>query len=381
MKFFAIATLLCFNLTIAQTVYESIASEALGTTRELKIQLPRNYEDNPEKSYPLIVVFDGDYLFEVTAGNVDYYSYWDDMPEAIVVGINQVDSRADDSVISDDTNLPSKSGAQFYDFIENELLPYISDNYRSLDFRIAIGHGKTANFINYFAFSNRPVFNSYIALSPSLSYSMDENLTRRLALDNDSKIVYYLATATSDIKRNKKKIIELNTQISTLENPNLLYGFNNFEGATHYSLVAQAIPKALEHIFLVFQPISKTEYKDHILTLETSPVDYLNEKYAMIETLFGIKKQILVNDFRAIAAAIEKTEQFEYFQDLGKVARDEHPDTVLASFYFARYYEETGNPKKAMKTYKSAYVLDEVEGYTKDDMFQRANTIKAEYGY
>ena len=381
MKFFAIATLLCFNLTFAQTVYESIDSEVLGTTRELKIQLPRNYEDNPEKSYPLIVVFDGDYLFEITAGNVDYYSYWDDMPEAIVVGINQVDTRADDCVISEDTNFPSKSGAQFYDFIENELFPYISDNYRSLDFRVAIGHGKTANFINYFAFSNRPVFNSYIALSPSLSYSMDENLTRRLALDNDSKLFYYLATATSDIKRNKRKIIELNTQISALENTNLLYGFNNFEGATHYSLAAQAIPKALEHIFLVYQPISKSEYKDHILTLETSPVDYLSEKYATIETLFGIKKQILINDFRAITAAIEKTEQFEYFQDLGKVARDEYPDTVLASFYFARYYEETGNPKKAMKTYKSAYVLDEVEGYTKDDMFERADAIKAEYGY
>ena len=58
MKFFVISLLLSLNISFAQTLYETIESEVLGTSRELKIQLPRNYEDNLEKSYPLIVVFD-----------------------------------------------------------------------------------------------------------------------------------------------------------------------------------------------------------------------------------------------------------------------------------------------------------------------------------
>jgi len=380
MKFFVLSALLCFNLTTAQTVYESMESESLGTTRELKIQLPRNYEENLEKHYPLIVVFDGDYLFEVVAGNVDYYSYWEDMPEAIVVGVNQDDSRSEDCNISDEDYLPSETGAQFYDFIENDLLAFMSENYRSLNFRVAIGHGKTANFINYFLFTNRPVFNAFVALSPSLSSNMEDNLTRRLALETDYKTFYYLSTAALDIKRNKKNIEALNTKISILENKNLLYGFDNFEDANHYSLAAQSIPKALQSIFLVFQPISKSEYKEHILTLETSPVDYLIEKYDTIETLFGIKKQILVNDFKAIAAAIQKTKQFDYYQELGKIASKQHPDTVLGSIYLARYYEEIGKPKKAMNIYRSAYTLEEVGGYTKDDMLERADEIKQEFG-
>ena len=381
MKFFIISALLCINLTFTQTIYESIESEALRGTRELKIQLPRNYADNPEKSYPLVVVFDGDYLFEVVAGNVDYYSYWEDMPEAIVVGINQGDSRLEDCAISEEDYLPSKTGAQFYDFIENELITFMSTNYRSLDFRVAIGHGETANFINYFMFNTRPIFNSYVALSPSLSYKMDENLTRRLSLESDTKTFYYLSTATLDIKRNKKEAVVLNSKISTLENTNLLYAFDNFEDATHYTLVARSIPKALQSIFFVFQPISKSEYKNHILLLETSPVSYLNEKYNMIKTLFGIEKKILVNDFRAIAAAIEKTSQFEYYQDLAKIASKHHPDTLLASFFLARYYEETGKLKRAMKIYRSAYLLNEIGGYSKDNMLERADEIKAEYGY
>ena len=380
MKFFILSALLCFNLTLAQTVYESMESESLGTTRELKIQLPRNYEENTEKYYPLIVVFDGDYLFEVVAGNVDYYSYWEDMPEAIVVGVNQDDSRSEDCNISDKDFLPSRSGAQFYDFIENELLAFMSENYRSLSFRVVIGHGETANFMNYFLFTNRPVFNAFVALSPTLSFKMGENLTRRLELETDYKTFYYLSTAALDIKRNKNEIEALNTKISALENKNLFYGFDNFEDANHYSLAAQSIPKALQTIFLVFQPISKAEYKEYILTLETSPVDYLLEKYETIETLFGIEKQILVNDFKAIAAAIQKTKQFDYYLDLGKIASKQHPTTVLGSVYLARYYEEIGKPKKAMNIYRSGYTLEEVGGYTKDDMLERADKIKQEFG-
>jgi predicted alpha/beta superfamily hydrolase len=381
MKFFVLAALLCLNLTPSQTIYESLESGFLGATRELKIQLPRNYEDNPEKYYPLIIVFDGDYLFEVVAGNVDYYSYWEDMPEAIVVGVNQTGSREQDCNISLENYMPSKTGAQFYDFIENELLIYMSENYRSLNFRVAVGHGETANFMNYFLFNNRPIFNAFVALSPSFSYTMEENLTRRLGLENTSKIFYYLSTADLDIKQNKKQIEGLNTKISNLENKNLVYAFDNFDDANHYTLAAQSIPKALQSIFLVFQPISKSEYKEYILTLETSPVDYLIEKYDTIEDFFGIKKQILVNDIRAIAAAIQKNKQFEYFQDLGKIASKQHPYTVLGSFFMARYYEETGKPKKAMNIYKSAYTLEGVDGYTKEDMFERANQIKQEYGY
>ena len=40
-----------------------------------------------KKHIPLILVLDGDYLFEPFSGCVDYLSYWDEIPEAIVVGI------------------------------------------------------------------------------------------------------------------------------------------------------------------------------------------------------------------------------------------------------------------------------------------------------
>jgi hypothetical protein len=72
---------------------------------------------------------------------------------------------------------------------------------------------------------------------------------------------------------------------------------------------------------------------------------------------------------------------YEYYQDLSRLASKDYPDTLLGTYYLARYYEEMGEPKKAYRTYKSGYVLDEVAGITKDYMLEMAEQIKADFGF
>ena len=379
MRLLTLFAMLCTISLFAQTQYEFIESEHLGQ-RELKIQLPRNYEENPDKQFPLIVVLDGDYLFEVTAGNVDFMSYWDDMPEAIVVGINQEDTKEDDLFISDVNHYPTQDGAKFFEFLGSELIPFMEDNYRVGDFKVGIGHGASANFINFFSFKKTPLFEAYVALSPTLSPYMSDNLTDRLSAIK-TPLFYYLSTGGEDIKSNRNAIKELHDKLQAIDNKQVFYQYNNFENANHYALVGEALPKALQHIFQVYQPISKTEYRNNIVTLDTSPVEYLIEKYERIKIFFGLDKQILVNDFRAIAAAINKNKTFEYFEDLAKLARQAYPDTVLKNYYMGRYFEAVGNPKRAIKAYQEAYIYQEIEGISKDDLLERADQLKAEYGY
>ena len=369
-----------FSIVDAQVIYETIESGKLGASRELKIQLPRGYSDNEEKSYPIFIVLDGDYLFEAVAGNVDYYTYWEDMPEAIVVGVNQIEDRFDDCMYSEQNSLPIETGAAFFEFIGAELIPYVERTYRTVDFRVAVGHGETANFINYYLLKPKPLFQGYVVISPELAPNMLDYIPERLE-ELQSKIFYYLAKTNNDSKSIKKMTETLNMDVSALENKNLYYKFDSFEGPSHYSVPTHALPNAIESIFYVFQPISKKEYKERILELDTSPVEYLQEKYKTIYELFGIEKQILINDFKAISAAIEKTEYFEYFEELGKIARKEYPETLLGNYYLARFYEEMGEPKKAIRTYQSAYALDEIAGITKDLMLEKADLIKSDFGY
>ena len=375
-----ILCLLALNITKAQVKYETIQSSKLGEERQIKIQLPRGYAANEDKTYPIFIVLDGDYMFEIVAGNVDYYSYWDDMPEAIVVGVNQIDNRFDDCLYSEQNSLPIETGAAFFEFIGMELMPYVEKTYRAGNFRIAVGHGETANFINYYLLKPNALFQAYISISPELAPNMIDYLPEVLN-KIPSKTFYYLANTSNDNKSITQMTEALNTDLLAIENDQLEYYFKSFNGPSHYSVPAHAIPSAIERIFQVFQPISKKEYKEVILELEISPVLYLEEKYQAISNLFGIDKKILINDFKAISAAIEKNEYYEYYEALGKLARKAYPETLLGAYYIARFYEENGEPKKAMRTYQSAYTLEEVAGLTKDMMLEKAELIKEDFGY
>ena len=377
--------LFCFLFTVAgfsqsKIIYEEFDSYKLDASRRLKIQLPRDYEHNIDKVYPIIIVLDANYLFEPVAGNVDYFSYWEDMPESIVVGIMQGDSRYDDCSYDSTTFMPSETGADFFEFIGLELLPYLDEKYRTAKFTIAVGHDFTANFINYYLFKDPPLFNGYISLSPDLAPLLDERIPERIPQIR-TKTFYYLATGTDDVTDLNEISIDLDSKLKGLKSDNFDYYFDNFDGATHYSLVARAIPSALEKIFSVYRPISKKEYTDVLLKLETPIYLYLADKYRTIEDLFGLTNAIRENDFIATLKAAEKTKQWDSLRDIATLAKKQYPDTVLGPYYLARYYEETGEPKKAMRIYQGAYDKEEVGSITIDTMLDKADKIKEDFGY
>ena len=380
-----ILTSLCLLVSVSafaqsKIIYEEINSYKLDESRRLKIQLPRDYEENMDKVYPIVIVLDANYLFEPVAGNVDYFSYWEDMPESIVVGIMQGDKRYDDCNYDDSTFMPADTGANFFEFIGLELLPYIDEKYRTAKFTIAIGHDFTANFINYYLFKDPPLFNGYINLSPDLAPLMDERIPDRV-LDIQSKTFYYLATGSDDIKDLREISEMLDISLKSIESDNFDYYFDNFEGATHYSLVARAIPSALEKMFSIYRPISQEEYTDVLLKLETPISQYLTEKYQTIEDLFGLTNPIRINDYMATLKAAEKRKQWESLRDIATLASRQYPETVLGPYYMARYYEETGEPKKAMRTFQGSYDKEEVEFITIDLMLDKADKIKEDFGY
>ena len=142
-------------------INDTILSKYLNEKRPIEIQLPRSYDASPDKKYPLIVVLDGDYMFNIVAGSVDYLSYWGDIPENLIVGIHQKETRFKDSSVLDNiTHTPITSTASFYDFIVNEVIPYFSKNYRISNFRVILGQERTANFANFFLLKKKPCFSS-----------------------------------------------------------------------------------------------------------------------------------------------------------------------------------------------------------------------------
>lgn len=375
-------TVLIYSIGFSQSkiIYTDIESSKLDATRKLKIQLPRNYSTNVDKKYPVVLVLDGDYLFEPVAGNVDYFSYWEDMPESIVVGVMQGELRYADCLYNDATSMPEETGADFFEFIGMELMPYIDKEFRTAKFVIGVGHDFTANFINYYLFKDPILFNGYINLSPDFAYGMEDNIAQRIP-NIKSKVFYYLATGSNDIIDLKESSEILNRKLAPLKNSNFIYHYDNFEDATHYSLVGRGIPNALEKIFTVYRAISKKEYSDVLLLPSTSPYDYLIDKYNVISDLFGITNNIRINDFLAVGTAAEKKKDWESLRKIGELARKQYPDKIIGHYYIGRYFEESGNAKKAMRTFQAAFDREEVDYITVDLLLDRADKIKSDFGY
>ena len=376
---FVLCFLMIANLP-AQTIYQEVSSSKLGEKRKLKIQLPRSYNQNETQNYPIILVLDADYLFEPVAGNIDYYSYWEEMPEAIVVGIMQSETRNSDCFYDDTSFFPAEQGANFFEFIGLELMPYLDKKYRTAPFIVAVGHEYTANFINYYLFKDPPLFNGYIVLSPDLAPTLEEKIGPRLS-ELSQQIFYYAATGSNDIKPLRDITLELSTNLKAVNKENINFYSDDFEGASHYSLVGKAIPSAIEQIFSVFRPITKRDFDEVIMKLETPVFEYLSTKYNTIENLFGFKIATRENDIIAIATASEKKKDLASLESVAKLAMKEYPNTVLGSYYLGKYYELNGEPKKAMRTYQAAYDLEEVSFITVDLLLDSADKIKQDFGY
>ena len=359
---------------VTKIMYPSLK---LNGEREITIGLPKNYDKNPEKKYPLVIILDGDYLFDPFLGALRYGAYWDDLPETITVGIsqNKNNERESDSTYGENTGLPIDQGSAFFEFIGLELIPYIQEKYRLAPFKIIAGHDTTAGFLNFYLYKDVPLFDGYISMSPILAKGMINEIPKRLAVIQ-KPIFYYLSTADGDIKKMQTNIRELDSVVSTVSNSKLNYKFNNFKGENHYSMVSISIPKALSSFFYTYSPISIKEFLEVIVKLPDGHVDYLVNKYENIKKTLSINMPIRINDYRAIEAAILKNKTYDEFKDLSDLAKRDYPKSMLSDFYLALMYEKKGEFKKASKLYQGAYLKEEIRDLTTQIMLDKADELK-----
>ena len=323
------------------------------------------------------MVLDAELLYQPFEANIAYGNYLDDMPEVIIVGINQnkKNERYSDSEFDPASGLPVKNGAMFFEFIGTELLPYLEKKYRVAPFKIIAGLDATAGLLNAFLLKEVPLFNSYISLSPELAAGMEGRIPQRLAALK-TPVFYYQATADGDLKKFQDQITYLDSKIAAIKNPELRYKFDNFKGQSHYSLVLSAIPSALYHIFSIYQPISPIEYQEKIAKMPNDFTTYLIDKYDIIEKYLGIKMKIRLNDFQAIEAAALQFNAPEEFERLAQLSGQQYEKTMLPDYHMGMYYEKRNEYKKAVKFYQNSFMKEPIGDLTKDLMMNKAEDLK-----
>lgn len=179
--FFLFPALLCAQassstpLSIGKTI--TLQSEILEETRELNIYLPASYQQDSLANYPVIYLLDGslDEDFIHIAGLVQFcsFSWIDDIPESIVVGIANVDRKRDFTFPTrnkkDRKKFPTTGGsAEFISFIKSEVQPLVERSFRTNDTRTIIGQSLGGLLATEILFKHPDMFDNYIIISPSL---------------------------------------------------------------------------------------------------------------------------------------------------------------------------------------------------------------------
>lgn len=160
----------------------TIKSSVLGEDRVILVRTPPGYETN-KFAYPVLYMTDGDAHIGHTSSTIEFLAGNGRMSEMIVVGIPNTD-RTRDLTPTKATGaiagqFPTAGGADnFLKFIETELIPEIEKRYRVQPYRVLAGHSLGGLFAVHTMITRPELFNSYIAVSPSLQWSDDATLKR-----------------------------------------------------------------------------------------------------------------------------------------------------------------------------------------------------------
>tara|TARA_B100000787_G_scaffold117407_1_gene87779 strand:+ start:144 stop:1301 length:1158 start_codon:yes stop_codon:yes gene_type:complete len=352
--------LLFFFSSHSQTIVKkSINSDYLGYSREIKIYLPEGYDKDEEKNYPLAIVLDAEYLFDLYVGNAVLFAAKDKAPKQIIIGINMAKTRKKDTYFNIDNGNLTKNNASFYNFIRDEVIFEIESSYRTSPFITLIGEGTSANLITTFLGEQTPIINAYICINPSFSdFIASQMQAYRLARFQKEDNTFYFYTNNSNIFSSRKQTLinQLQQGLSSLELNNFNIINDTFNTKNSISAIAEAIPRALTKVFEIYSSISKEEFDKNIKDLSPlGAIAYLENKYLEIDFLFGSNLGIREQDIFTVEKIVIEKENGDQLLNFGRMILKIFPSSPLGDYYIGRYFEEGKNIEKAIKYYKIGY--------------------------
>ena len=179
----------------------SIKSTVLGEDRVILVRTPVGYETN-KVIYPVLYMTDGDAHMGHTASTIEFLTQNGRISDLIVVGVTNTDrtrdltpAKSSAKNAAGELQFPTSGGADnFLKFFETELIPEIEKQYRVQPYRILAGHSLGGLFAIHAMITKPGLFNSYIAVSPSLQWENNEALKRAetfLKNQKESKVTLF----------------------------------------------------------------------------------------------------------------------------------------------------------------------------------------------
>lgn len=210
-----------------------IKSEILQENRKLILYSP-NYCIK-EDSVNIIYLIDGEYAGYRVQQMKDRFG--DSLTNWIFVGIVNTDRRRDLLYVN--------GAAQFLDFITQELIPAVEEEYK-IKKRILYGHSFGGSFTMFGMLSKPGYFNGYIASSPTPIMDLVQQKSY-VKMDStiQNRISFYFSCGSHDMKQVRKWSQKLSNNLTGISFNKLDWQYRIFEGKDHYNSDVDALVNGL----------------------------------------------------------------------------------------------------------------------------------------
>jgi predicted alpha/beta superfamily hydrolase len=339
----------------------TLHSKILNEDRPYWVALPESYraEGNRQK-YPVLYVLDAEWNFYLVGAIAQFMNQSRQTPNLIVVGVPNMDDahRMRDLTPTPYPNEPSSGGgAKFEKFLNEELAPAIDAGFRTVSYRILVGHSAGGALAADAFLRQSNGFQGFIAIDPALGW-VNQDLNRRakeFVPRANSHAALFIATA------GRRSLDPANAMTSaqglfasilrTNSSPDIRLGYE-VVAEDHNTSRLLGLYDGLRFIFEGYKPMPLDP------NLLKTPL-LINEHFEQLSRRLGFKilpPELLVEDiaYDRWLGAHETNNAIECF----KMNVRNYPWSANARRHLADLYLAAGKKDLASENYKRALKLD-----------------------
>jgi predicted alpha/beta superfamily hydrolase len=329
-------------------------SKTLNQDRPYWVCLPASYQAKANhQRYPVLYLLDAEWNLYWVRPVVQFMEQSRLIPEFIVVGVPNIDREHDLTPTHDTNDISSGGGPLFERFLNEELAPEINAKFRTVSYRILVGHSMGGALAADAFLRQNTGFQGYIAIDPSLGW-VNQDLIRRaeeFVPQANSHATIFITTAgwrsldqTNAMTRAQELFVSI---LRTNSSPRSI-GYE-VEAEDHNSSRLLGLYDGLRFIFEGYKPIDPNVLNTPLL---------INEHFEQLSSRLGFKilppEGLVLGIGYGLLDAHETNNAIECY----KLNASNYPTSAYAHKHLADVYLAAGKKELAIKNYKKAFELD-----------------------
>lgn len=337
-----------------------LPSKVLQEDRAVLVSLPADYDFSANR-YPVLYVLDGEKSFRSISSLAQFLGETGRIPKMIVIGVVNTDRSRDFAPprLHPDQRrqlLPTPEGEiagaeRFAGFLKTELIPWVDQRYRTVDWRALHGHS-LGGLMNFYMLVHEPgLFQAHLAASASLWWDQRayvEKAQKALA-QADRKTWLFFATGDQEDEITKASQ-DVAKWLEEHASKKLTWRYQYYPHDTHGTTPHRTALDGLEFIFSEW-PLSSTGK-----TREQRVNQVLEHQQHLLE-VYGFGSSLSALDVLAYGIHRLRAGEFEAAEKAVQQWETQYTKHPLGSFFYgsmAQLYAKKDKPQEALDAYRRA---------------------------